>query len=140
MTTEVQEGKGKLEEHLQILFSLAHELERAMQAIAHNSLSELEDSVANQQALSDRLVELGRDVNKRFKKGADDPVQIDADLMQQVRNASATLQSLNRSYSALLQHSSHSVGLMVSLFSSFRGQIKEGSGSRLKHQTWSCQI
>ena len=139
-TTEVQEGKGKQEEHLQILFSLAHELERAMQAIAHNSLSELEDSVANQQALSDRLVELGRDVNRRFKKGADDQVQVDADLMQQVRNASATLQTLNRRYSALLQHSSHSVGLMVSLFSSFGGQIKEGSGSRLKHQTWSCQI
>jgi hypothetical protein len=139
-TTGVQAGKSKLEDHLQVLFSLGNELERAMQAIAHNSLSELEDSVANQQALSARLLELGHDANNRFKKDAAGPVQVDADLMDQVRNASERLQSLNRSYSMLLQHSSRSVGLMVSLFSSFTGQIREGSGPRLKHQTWSCQI
>jgi hypothetical protein len=60
--------------------------------------------------------------------------------MREVRSAADTLQSLNQRYSALLKLSSHSVGLMVSLFSSFRGQIQEGTGPRLKHQTWSCQV
>lgn len=136
----VQERNGKMEEHLQILQSLAQELERAMQAISSNSLAELEDSIASQQALSTRLVHVERDVRRRFQASADAPLQIDADLAQQVRDASGTLQSLNKRYSILLQHSSRSVGMMVSLFSSFTGQIQEGSGARLKHQTWSCQI
>jgi hypothetical protein len=140
MTTSVQEGNGKLEEHLQILDSLAHELERAMQAITRNSLSDLEESVANQEALSARLIELGDDLNRRLNTRAAKPIQVDSDLMRQVRHAYDTLQSLNRRYSTILEHSSRSVGLMVSLFSSLRGQIKEGSGTGLKHQTWSCQI
>ena len=60
--------------------------------------------------------------------------------MGQIHGAAETLQTLNQRYSALLQHSSRSVALMVSLFSSFRGQIQEASGPRLKQQTWSCQM
>jgi hypothetical protein len=60
--------------------------------------------------------------------------------MQQIRTADGTLQQLNRRYAALLQHSSRSVALMTSLFSSFHGQFQEASGPRLKHQTWSCQM
>ena len=140
IATGTQERNGKLEENLQLLRSLAQELERAMQAIVRNSLQDLEDSIANQQALSARLVELRGDVVGLVQKSTPTPVEIDEDLMKQVRDASSTLQSLNRRYSALLHHSSRSVEMMVSLFSSFRGQIQEGSGPRLKHQTWSCQV
>jgi uncharacterized phage infection (PIP) family protein YhgE len=137
----VQERKGKLEEHLQLLRSLAQELERAMLAISRNSLSELEDSIANQQALSARLVELADDVSAQLQnRTAASPAQIDEHFMERIRSASSTLQALNQRYSALLQHSSRSVELLVSLFNSFRGQFQEGSGPRLKHQTWSCQI
>ena len=140
MATGIQERNGKVEEHLQLLRSLAQELERAMQAIARNSLPDLEDSIANQQTLTARMVDLREDVTGSFKKSAASPVEIDGDLMQQVRDASSKLQLLNRRYSILLHHSSRSVEMMVSLFSSFRGQIQEGSGPRLKHQTWSCQV
>jgi hypothetical protein len=67
-------------------------------------------------------------------------VSIDDDMLRQIRAADDTLQSLNRRYAALLQHSSRSIALMASLFSSFQGQIQEDSGSRLKQQTWSCQM
>jgi hypothetical protein len=65
---------------------------------------------------------------------------LDEDLIQQIRSASDSLQQLNRRYAALLQHSSRSVAQMVGLFNSVRGQIQEASGSRLKVQTWSCQV
>ncbi|MFZ0747278.1 MAG: hypothetical protein WAM85_22935 [Terracidiphilus sp.] len=138
---DVQDRKAELGEHLQLLRSLACELERAMNAIAQNSLPELEDSVANQQALSARLVKLANGLSRDFKETtATSLAFVDEDLIQQIGAASSTLQKLNQQYSALIQHSSRSVALMVSLFSSFTGQFQEGSASRSKHQTWSCQI
>jgi hypothetical protein len=140
-STGVQDRNGKLVEYLELLHSLAEELDRAMQAIAHNSLASLEDSVANQQALAARLQELANDLGEPAQRSASALFSKgDEGLMSQIRGASETLQTLNQRYSALLKLSSHSVGLMVSLFSSFRGQIQEGAGPRLKHQTWSCQV
>ncbi len=138
---DVQDRKTELREHLQLLRSLACELERAMNAIAQNSLPELEDSVANQQALGARLVKLADGLSANLRETtAASPALVDEDLIQQIGAASGTLQKLNQRYSALLQHSSRSVELMVSLFSSFKGQFQEGSAPRSKHQTWSCQI
>jgi hypothetical protein len=137
----VQDRNSKLAEYLELLHSLAQELERSMQAISQNSLAPLEDSVANQQVLATRLHELANDLSKPVRNSsAPSTGNQDESLMRQVRSAADTLQSLNQRYSALLKLSSHSVGLMVSLFSSFRGQIQEGTGPRLKHQTWSCQV
>ena len=137
----VQDRNSKLEEYLQLLRSMAFELERAMSAISENSIQALEDSVANQEAFSTRLVELADDLSRPgprelpgVRGAADDT------LLNRVQAASHELQSLNRRYSALLQLSSHSVAMMVSLFSSYQGQIQEVSGPRLKYQTWSCQI
>jgi hypothetical protein len=140
-STGVQDRNGKLVEYLELLRSLAEELDRAMHAIAQNSLAPLEDSVANQQALAARLHELANELGQPAQRGSSTSLgKGDEGLMSQIRGASETLQTLNQRYSALLKLSSHSVGLMVSLFSSFRGQIQEGAGTRLKHQTWSCQV
>jgi type II secretory pathway component GspD/PulD (secretin) len=137
----VQDRNSKLEEYLQLLRSMAFELERAMSAISVNSIQGLEDSLANQEAFSTRLVELADDLSGPVQK---EPLAVrgsaDDDLLQRVRAASNELQSLNRRYSALLKYSSRSVAMMVSLFSSYEGQIQEVSGPRLKLQTWSCQI
>ena len=137
----VQDRNQQAVEYLYVLRSLATELERAMQAIAQNRLSDLEDSVANQQMLSGRLGELVRELCVPLE--ADTAVfqtDTDDDQMRQIFTASAALQKLNQRYAALLKHSSRSVALMASLFSSFKGQFQEASGSRLKHQTWSCQM
>lgn len=137
----VQDRNQQAVEYLYVLRSLAAELERAMQAIARNRLSDLEDSVANQQMLSSRLGELVHELCIPLE--ADAAVfetNTDDDRMRQILTASAALQKLNQRYAALLKHSSRSVALMASLFGSFKGQFQEASGPRLKHQTWSCQM
>lgn len=135
-------------EHLLLLRSLAAELERAMQAIASNNLRELEESVASQQELSGRLAQLASELRNAPAAGNAPAAACNASaadssassLMIEIREAAAELQRLNLRYSYLLQYSSRSVALMASLFNSFRGQIKEASGARLKVQTWSCQM
>jgi hypothetical protein len=120
---------------------MSRELEIAMQAIAQNALADLEESVANQQILSTRLVELADEISVPLRANPDlTPTLIDENLMSQIRVANDGLQKLNRGYAALLQHSSRSVALMASLFSSLKGQFQEASGPRLKYQTWSCQM
>ena len=139
--TVVQDRNRKLAEYLQLLRLLAFELDRAMKAITQNSLTALEDSVANQQVFSDRLVELAEDLCRpASERPLPTPPPANSELTDQICAASNALQNLNRRYSGLLKHSSHSVALMVSLFSSFQGKMQEDSGPRLKQTTWSCQI
>jgi len=141
ISTFVQDRNSKLEEYLQLLRSMAFELERAMSAISENSIQALEGSLANQEAFSTRLVELADDLSR---PGRQEPLTVrgvaDDRLLDRIDSASNELQNLNRRYSALLKFSSRSVAMMVSLFSSYQGQIQEDSGPRLKLQTWSCQI
>lgn len=126
-------------EHIRLVQSLGCELERAMQAIASNDLEELEDSVANQGALSLALEELAKELSAPARN--DWAVQdIDEELRRQIGRATAELQRLNLRYSILVQHSSRSAAQMAALFNSVRGQFQEGSGPRLKHQTWSCRV
>ena len=149
--TVVQDRKDNAAEYLQLLRSLASEMEKAMQAITQNALPDLEESVSNQQMMSARLLVLAEALSGPLKFNsvksipiAANPVRssmnIDADMMQQVQVANESLQKLNRRYAALLEHSSRSVAMMSSLFGSLQGQFKEASGPRLKHQTWSCQM
>jgi hypothetical protein len=136
-----QDRESKAAEYLQAMRSMTCELERAMQAIARNSLTDFEESIDNQQVLSARLARLANDLSVPLETQR--PIAqapMDKDMMSQIQTAGDTLQQLNRRYAALLQHSSRSVALMTSFFSSFHGQLQEASGPRLKHQTWSCQM
>ena len=136
----VQDRNGKLGEYLEHLLEMAYELERSMQAISENSLEPLEDSVANQQVLATRLRQLAEDLAGSGQiQSAAYPTLDDENLMSRIRGAAAALENLNARYAALLKLSSHSVGVMISMYSSFRGQIQGGAGPRLKQQTWSCQ-
>jgi len=132
---------GRIEEYLQLLQSLACELERAIHAIGQNALAELEDSVSNQETMSARLVDLASVLNVSSVACPETSlVNPDDGLMLQIQVASAALQSLNRRYAALISHSSRSVAMMVSLFNSFRGNLEEVPGARPVLQTWSCQV
>jgi hypothetical protein len=136
-----QDRESKAAEYLQALRSMTGELERAMQAIARNALTDFEESIDNQQVLSTRLARLADDLSVSLQtQPAIARASMDEDMTRQIRSAGDTLQQLNRRYAALLQHSSRSVALMTSFFSSFHGQFQEASGPRLKHQTWSCQM
>jgi len=138
---ELQTLSLKAQEHLHVLRSLAAELQRAISAISSNNLHELEDSITTQQDLSSRLHQLASELSHSASSpspSASGPVS--AELMPEIRAAAAELQVLNRRYSILIRNSSRSVALMVSLFNSFTGQLKEVPGARLKLQTWSCQV
>ena len=112
-----------------------------MQAIAANRLQDFEDSVANQQELSSRLNALAGDLNRAPLDAALSPSDAaSADLSARIRAAAAELRDLNLRYSHLLQHASRSAAQMVSLFHSFKGQLKEVPGDGSKVQTWSCQV
>jgi predicted DNA-binding transcriptional regulator YafY len=139
IAADVRIRSVKAGEHLQLLRSLASELERAMDAMSRNDLKELEDSVANQQELSQQLGRLADELGSSTQTSFPLPPQ-STDLMGEIRTATGELQRLNFRYSVLLQHSSRSVALMASLFTSFQGQLQEASGPRLKHQTWSCRV
>lgn len=137
----VQNSNQSGAEYLQLLHSLAGELDRAMDAIAHNCLADLEESVLNQQVLSARLSVLvdGMCVTLESSPSDSSPA-VDAGIAKQIHSASEKLQTLNLRYATLLRHSSRSLALMASLFSSFTGQLQEASGPRSRLQTWSCQM
>lgn len=124
-------------EHLELLRALARELERAMSAMVANDIAEFEDSIAQQQTLSLRLIQL---VGEQKNSVSLDPDLIDVGLKQQMRAAAVALDSLNRRYAALLQYAGRSVAMMVSLLRSFQGELQEGAGARAHHATWSCQV
>jgi hypothetical protein len=142
MTASVAEDRRQAAtEYLYLLRSLATELERAIQSIAGNRLADLEESIVNQQILSARLGDLVQELCAPLDGEVDrckSPVS--DDLRTEINAASNALQTLNRRYAALIHHSSRSLNLMLSLFSSLRGQFHEAAGPRLKHQTWSCQV
>lgn len=142
MTTVVTQDRNRnAAEYLRLLVALRDEMDKAMGAIANNALTQFEDSIACQQLLSARLVILADELSVPLSTDrAAPPVPIDDHLMHQIFIAGDSLQKLNRTYAALLHHSSRSTALMVSFFASARGQIQEASGPRLKYQTWSCQM
>jgi hypothetical protein len=137
MTAEVATRTPTTGEHLRLLQALARELERAMQAIVRNDLPELEDSISTQQDLSQQLSALAGELRSEAPS-LKEPVG-HTPVMAQIKSAAAELRRLNLRYSILVEHSSRSVAMMASLFNSFRGQIQEATGARLKQQTWSCQ-
>jgi hypothetical protein len=112
-----------------------------MRAIAGNNLQELEESVSQQQALSHQLGDIADDL--RDSALAQQAVCVDTiepDLMREIHSAADELKRLNLRYAILLKYSSRSVALMAALFNSYKGQFQEASGTRLKHQTWSCRM
>ncbi len=87
-TAGVQDRDLKAAEYLQSLRSLTYELERAMQAIAHNALSELEESIDSQQVLSARLERLADDLCVPLEADAAISLAcLDEDMKQQIRSA-----------------------------------------------------
>jgi hypothetical protein len=142
MTTVVTQDRNRdAAEYLRLLVTLREEMNAAMGAIANNALAQFEDSIVSQQQLSARLLILADELSIPLAVSrAASPDPIDDKLMHQIFIAGDSLQRLNRTYAALLHHSSRSTALMVSFLASARGQIQEASGPRLKYQTWSCQM
>jgi hypothetical protein len=139
--TGVTDRDQRARNYLEAARLLTRELDRAMLAISSNRLTDLEESLAVQEILTERLRGMRRQLWGR--NDIRTPVAlpaIDTDLTEVVAVADAELQGANRVYEAVLRHSSHSASLMASLLDSFKGHFQEASGPRLKYQTWSCQM
>jgi hypothetical protein len=143
--TGATDRQQQAREYLETARALISELERAMLAICCNELSILEESVAEQELLTERLRGLQRQLRDRNDIHSAPHLamvksDLDRELANEVAAAHAELQGLNRVYEALLRHSSHSASLTASLLDSFKGNFQEASGPRLKYQTWSCRM
>jgi len=127
--------------YLQQMRELEREVFAAMDAIAANALPRLRESVARQEMICATLAPLVNTIGKSF--GTSEPLLCSGTenaIELKVRAASKAIRDLNLQYAALLKHSGRSIAVLTSLYKSRTGQFQEAHGSRLKHQTWSCEM
>jgi hypothetical protein len=128
--------------YLQQLQALAAEISVATDAIAANALPRFQESVAKQEMLCSSLVTMANTVSEGIHS-SDQPLleHIDAAVEQKIRATSRAIRELNLQYAALLKHSGKSIALLSLLCNSHTGRLfQEARGSRLKYQTWSCEM
>jgi len=127
--------------YLQQMQELASEISVAMDAIAANTLSRFQESVARQEMLCAGLASMANAVSEGFRS-SETPLlsSIDPSVERKIRAAGSAIRELNLQYAALLKHSGKSIALLSLLCSSYTGRFQEARGPRLKHQTWSCEM
>jgi hypothetical protein len=127
--------------YLQQMQELAHEISAAMDAIAGNAIPRFQECVARQELLCASLAAMANTVGEGFRSSKESKLSgIDTAVEFKIRAASKAISELNLRYSALLKHSSRSIALLALLCRSYSGQVQEVRGTRLKHQTWSCEM
>jgi hypothetical protein len=127
--------------YLQQLQALAFEISVAMDAIARNAITSLQESVAKQEMLCAVLANLAHTIGEPLTSSERlSLVLTDNSVARKIRVTSMAIQDLNLQYAALLKHSGRSIALLVSLCRSHTGQLQEAGGSRSKRQTWSCEM
>jgi hypothetical protein len=127
--------------YLQQLQALAAEISVAMDAIAANALSRLQESVSKQEMLCFNLATMANTVSEGTRS-SDRPLaeHIDGAVELKIRAATKAIRELNLQYAALLKHSGKSIALLSLLCNSHTGRFQEARGSRMKYQTWSCEM
>lgn len=127
--------------YLQRMEALAVEISVAMDAIATNSMSRFQESVAKQEMLCAGMVSMANTVSEGLRSSALPSLSCsDTTVDGKIRATSLAIRELNLQYAALLKHSGKSIALLASLCRSHTGQFQEARGSRLKRQTWSCEM
>lgn len=127
--------------YLQQMQELAFEISVAMDAIAANTLSRFQESVARQEMLCAGLASMANAVSEGFRSSETPLLScIDPSVERKIQAAGSAIRKLNLQYAALLKHSGRSIALLSLLCSSYTGQFQEARGPRLKHQTWSCEM
>lgn len=127
--------------YLQEMQELAFEITVAMDAIANNTLSRFQESVARQEMLCASLASMANAVGEGLRSSEEQlRSSVDAGVESRIRAAGGAIRELNLQYAALLKHSGKTIALLSSLCRSRTGQFQEACGTRLKHQTWSCEM
>lgn len=139
MDDQALHTNDQLAAYLEQLQGLAFEIALAMDAIAANALSRFQESVAKQEMLCFNLVQITNAVSQGYPSFRD-ALHVDSAVEQKIEAASEAIRRLNMRYAALLKHSGRSIALLASLCRNHLGQSQEVRGSRLKRQTWSCEM
>jgi hypothetical protein len=127
--------------YLQQLQALAFEISVAMDAIARNAINNLQESVAKQEMLCAVLASLANSIGAPATSSERMPLGLsDNSVARKIQATTTVIQDLNLQYAALLKHSGRSIALLVSLCRTHTGQFQEAGLSRLKRQTWSCEM
>jgi hypothetical protein len=127
--------------YLRQLQALAYEISVAMDAIATNTITNFQESVAKQEILCDVLATLAKTVDEKTRRsGQGLPASSDKSVERNIRATIGEISELNLCYAALLKHSGRSMALLASLCKSHTGQHLEAGGTRSKRQTWSCEM
>jgi hypothetical protein len=123
------------------LQTLAFEISVAMDAIAANALSSFQESVAKQEMLCGVLANMAKTISEKVRT-SEQPLLVlsDNSVERRIRATSEAIRGLNMRYAALLKHSGRSIALLASLCRTHTGQFEGAHGSRLKRQTWSCEM
>jgi hypothetical protein len=126
--------------YLHHLQALASEISAAMGAIAANSLTTLQESIAKQELLCESLAPMVKafDTEPAAAAARLTP-RSGAELEVKIGAARRAVVELNLQYASLLKHSGRSIALLLSLCRSHTGFFQEARGPRLKQQTWSCE-
>jgi len=126
---------------LQQMQELAREISASMDAIASNAMSRFQESVAAQELLCSSIAAMASTVGGEFRPIVQPAFSgVDAGIDSRIRAASKEICELNLQYAALLRHSGKSIAVLTALYKSRTEQFQEAHGSRLKYQTWSCEM
>ena len=137
---EIQAHDQLAAAYLLQLQTLAFEISVAMDSIAANALTSLQESVAKQEMLCSVLASLAKTIRAKVRSPEQPVVLSDSSIEPRIQAASEAIRQLNLQYAALLKHSGRSLALLASLCRSHTGWFAEARGPRSKHQTWSCEM
>ena len=112
---------------LNLLQTLASEIDVAIHCIGHNALASLEESVAKQEMICASLMSTETTAVRTIPAS-------------ELVSAGANLGKRSLHYAALLRHSGKSIALLSAHCNSHIHPSQEAREPRSKHQTWSCEM
>jgi hypothetical protein len=135
-STRSEEQRG----HLAQVRALSQAVASAITAIANNDLHGLEAHLAEQETICNRLSGSGGalSTSAAIKLASGD--NLDALMLEEIRQAHLALAQQNRVYSALLKRSRRSLALISALYRS-PGEGYDRNPSELpQRHSWSCEV
>jgi hypothetical protein len=125
--------------YLDHLNALAAEISNAIGAIASNSLTKLQKSVASQEALCEQLWAMTNAAPRDAGSSAPQIAPAGSALGPGIQASARALHDLNLEYAALLRHSGKSLAMLAALCRSHSGALPHAPCSGIARPTWSCE-
>jgi hypothetical protein len=127
-------------EHLAQVHALAQAVSSAISAIEKNDLQKFEIHLAAQESICNRLSGPRWMLPSTATREGVDGESLDAQLLQEIRQAYVALAQLNRVYAALLKRARRSVELIIALYRSHGEGYDRGPSPLPQRHTWSCEV